>query len=274
MRVVPTPAAPAPAGGAAVANGDDRSLVPVERWFLYMPFVHAEDPATVDGVVRTIATGFHYCNGIALEPDGTIVVVDEQDHEVGGCQLAGVTRDARHGRVEVLERLLRDDRRHLGAEPACEVVLVHDQALARLSHRREKAERRRYDADHGNGATENLRRECRADERSQPAIRHAEDRDLVLLRDPFTDSPIDHVDQVVMHLAGVLFFARRDEGFAEPGRATVIDREHGIAPIGQPLMIAPIAEDITRPRTSMHDQYHRQRLGRAITFDVGRQGQI
>lgn len=31
-----------------------------------------------DGVVRTIATGFHYCNGIALEPDGTIVVVDEQ----------------------------------------------------------------------------------------------------------------------------------------------------------------------------------------------------
>ena len=30
---------------AAVANEDDRSLIPVERWFLYMPFVHAEDPA-------------------------------------------------------------------------------------------------------------------------------------------------------------------------------------------------------------------------------------
>ena len=30
---------------AAVANGDDQSLIPVERWFLYMPFVHAEDPA-------------------------------------------------------------------------------------------------------------------------------------------------------------------------------------------------------------------------------------
>ena len=30
---------------AAVANGDDRSLIPVERWFLYMPFEHAEDPA-------------------------------------------------------------------------------------------------------------------------------------------------------------------------------------------------------------------------------------
>jgi uncharacterized protein (DUF924 family) len=29
----------------AVANRDDQSLMPVERWFLYMPFVHAEDPA-------------------------------------------------------------------------------------------------------------------------------------------------------------------------------------------------------------------------------------
>jgi uncharacterized protein (DUF924 family) len=28
---------------AAVADGDDRSLIPVERWFLYMPFEHAED---------------------------------------------------------------------------------------------------------------------------------------------------------------------------------------------------------------------------------------
>jgi uncharacterized protein (DUF924 family) len=30
---------------AAVANRDDRSLIPVERWFLYMPFEHAEDAA-------------------------------------------------------------------------------------------------------------------------------------------------------------------------------------------------------------------------------------
>ena len=29
---------------AAVANRDDQALMPVERWFLYMPFVHAEDP--------------------------------------------------------------------------------------------------------------------------------------------------------------------------------------------------------------------------------------
>jgi uncharacterized protein (DUF924 family) len=30
---------------AAVANRDDQALLPVERWFLYMPFEHAEDPA-------------------------------------------------------------------------------------------------------------------------------------------------------------------------------------------------------------------------------------
>jgi uncharacterized protein (DUF924 family) len=28
---------------AAVENRDDQALMPVERWFLYMPFVHAED---------------------------------------------------------------------------------------------------------------------------------------------------------------------------------------------------------------------------------------
>jgi len=30
---------------AAIANRDDLALVPVERWFLYLPFEHAEDPA-------------------------------------------------------------------------------------------------------------------------------------------------------------------------------------------------------------------------------------
>ncbi len=31
---------------ATVGGGDDRALTPVERWFLYMPFVHAEDRAS------------------------------------------------------------------------------------------------------------------------------------------------------------------------------------------------------------------------------------
>ena len=31
-----------------------------------------------DGTVTTIADGFHYCNGIALEPDGTVVVVERR----------------------------------------------------------------------------------------------------------------------------------------------------------------------------------------------------
>jgi uncharacterized protein (DUF924 family) len=29
---------------AAVARGDDDRLIPVERWFLYLPFTHAESP--------------------------------------------------------------------------------------------------------------------------------------------------------------------------------------------------------------------------------------
>jgi len=37
--------------------------------------VHAMTP---DGTTRVVARGFHYCNGIALEPDGTPVVVEGQ----------------------------------------------------------------------------------------------------------------------------------------------------------------------------------------------------
>ena len=32
------------AAAAVVDQGQDRELIPVERWFLYMPFVHAESP--------------------------------------------------------------------------------------------------------------------------------------------------------------------------------------------------------------------------------------
>jgi len=35
--------------------------------------VHAFDP---DGTVRVVADGFHYCNGIALEPGGTLAVIE------------------------------------------------------------------------------------------------------------------------------------------------------------------------------------------------------
>src|SRR5689334_11050473 len=41
-------------------------------------------------------------------------------------------RDPHHRPVEAVESVLRDDRRDLRAEPAREVVLMHDHRLARL----------------------------------------------------------------------------------------------------------------------------------------------
>src|SRR5450759_5565771 len=46
-------------------------------------------------------------------------------------------RDADHRAVEVVEGVLRDDRRDLGAKTPAQVVLVHDHALARLADRLE-----------------------------------------------------------------------------------------------------------------------------------------
>src|SRR6266446_7139259 len=77
-----------------------------------------------------------------------------------------------------------------------------------------------------------------------------------------------------MHLASVFFFTCCDERLSETGRAAIINRQDGIASVSQPLMIAAIAEDIACPRTTMDDEHHRQRLGWAITSDVGRKRQI
>ena len=39
----------------AVARGDDRALIAVERWFLYMPFEHAESPAAQERSLELFA---------------------------------------------------------------------------------------------------------------------------------------------------------------------------------------------------------------------------
>jgi gluconolactonase len=48
------------------------------------PFPPSEDPRgrvhtlNLDGTTTVVATGFHYCNGIAFEPDGGVVAVEAQ----------------------------------------------------------------------------------------------------------------------------------------------------------------------------------------------------
>jgi len=39
----------------AVARGDDRELIPVERWFIYLPFTHAEDLTAQERSVELFA---------------------------------------------------------------------------------------------------------------------------------------------------------------------------------------------------------------------------
>ena len=39
----------------AVARGDDRELIPVERWFIYLPYTHAEDLGAQERAVELYA---------------------------------------------------------------------------------------------------------------------------------------------------------------------------------------------------------------------------
>jgi gluconolactonase len=71
--------------GAFLAPNDLVAAADGTLWFTDPP--HHPPPAepvgrvhvlTPDGVTRVVARGFHYCNGIALEPDGTPVVIEAQ----------------------------------------------------------------------------------------------------------------------------------------------------------------------------------------------------
>ena len=80
-----------------------------------------------------------------------------------------------------------------------------------------------------------------------------------------------------MHLAGPFAVGLVDEVLAEAGGAAVVDRQHRIAAVGQPLVVAAVAVVVARPRAAVHQQHHRHRLvGLAVVVGVGglRQAQV
>ena len=80
-----------------------------------------------------------------------------------------------------------------------------------------------------------------------------------------------------MHLAGPLAVAGVGEVLAEAGGAAEVDRQHRIAAIGQPLVVAAVAIGIARPWAAVDQQHQRhRRIGLPVVVRVGaaRQGQV
>ncbi len=138
------------------------------------------------------------------------------------------------------------------------IELLHEIGPVRrpVLHQRDKI----GDPDHGHGATEHLGCEGGADERRIAPVRPAHDSNLVSGCDALADRPLDPIDQVVMDLARVLLVAGVDEGFAEARRGPVVDGEHGIAAIGEPLVIAVVAVGVAPPWATVDVKHHRPRL--------------
>ena len=85
-----------------------------------------------------------------------------------------------------------------------------------------------------------------------------------------------------MHLAAPLEVARRDERLAEARRTAEVHRQHGIAAVGEPLVVGVEAVVIARPRTAVHHEHHRHgqrrhavavRIAARRQREVGRQRQ-
>ena len=91
-------------------------------------------------------------------------------------------------------------------------------------------------------------REGQADQRRVAAVGAAHDRHLVAVVMPLFDRPVDGVEQVVVHLAAPLQVAGVDERLAEAGGAAEVDRQHRVAAVGQPLVLAVVAVGVAPPR--------------------------
>ena len=80
-----------------------------------------------------------------------------------------------------------------------------------------------------------------------------------------------------MHRLGPLEVAGVEELLAEPRRAAIVDRQHGVAPVGEQLVDRVVAPRVARPRPTVNEQHHRHRRARqAVGAGVarGRQRQI
>ena len=69
-----------------------------------------------------------------------------------------------------------------------------------------------------------------------------------------------------MHPPRPLAISGVDEALAEPRRAAIVDRQHGVAAIGEPLMfgIEPVA--VARPGAAVNVEYERYGLFGALAF--------
>ena len=63
-----------------------------------------------------------------------------------------------------------------------------------------------------------------------------------------------------MHLAAPFQIGGVHEGLAEAGRAPVVDTEHRVTAIGEPLVRGMEPPDVARPRPAVHQQHHRPGL--------------
>ncbi len=111
-------------------------------------------------------------------------------------------------------------------------------------------------------ALELVRREAEPHEGGVSAVGSAHDRHAVLVGDLLLDGPRDGVGKVVLHLAAPLAVAGVDELLAEAGGAAVVDAEHRIATVGQPLVDGIKAPRVAPPGTAVDPDDRGQRIAR------------
>ena len=95
------------------------------------------------------------------------------------------------------------------------------------------------------------------------AVAAAHDGDARGVRNPFRHRPGHGVQQVVVHAPAPLPVAGVDEALAEAGGAAEVDREHGVAAVGEPLVVRVEPEPVAPPGAAVDQQHQRTGAVRA-----------
>src|SRR5260370_24435041 len=92
-------------------------------------------------------------------------------------------------------------------------------------------------ADNINGTAEQIRRECRSNQRCETTIGTAVNRHFLRIGYTLINRPMNAIHEVIVHFPAPLLVACLQNFFALTATSTVIDLQAGIPTVGKPLSL-------------------------------------
>src|SRR5260370_35518641 len=111
-------------------------------------------------------------------------------------------------------------------------------------------------ADNINGTAEQIRRECRSNQRCETTIGTAVNRPFLRIGYTLINRPMNAIHEVIVHFPAPLLVASIQKFFAVTAKATLINLQAGIATVGKPLCLGIVPPGASCPRAAVNIEHH------------------